>query len=221
MPTHDSSPHLKDIGLYNDRAKNVDLIWCDQVINLLQEITNKNENYSINDIGCNYGQVYKEIKRKKLEKKFSYHGYDIDDKFLSIAREHLPELKNKIQVLDIEKETPSSAQITICSATFEHLNDSDKSLSNIFDSTAEYIILRTYIGSNVIRFIQSDSGFVDQPYNINQYGLFEMSEKFFERGFNFTCIPDHATNMSKKYEVIKGSGVMRQMYIILGSKNKN
>jgi SAM-dependent methyltransferase len=177
MPTHDSSTHLTDIDLYNYRAKNVDLIWCDQVINLLQEITKKNENYSINDIGCNYGQVYKEIKRKKLEKKFSYRGYDIDDKFLSIAREHLPELKNKIQVLDIEKETPSSVQITICSATFEHLDDPDKSLSNIFDSTTEYIILRTMIGSNDKRFIQSDSRFVNQPYNINQYGLFEMSEK--------------------------------------------
>ena len=219
MPTHDSSTHLADIDLYNYRAKNVDLIWCDQVINLLQEITKKNENYSINDIGCNYGQVYKEIKRKKLEKKFSYHGYDIDDKFISIAREHLPELKNKIQVLDIEKETPSSVQITICSATFEHLDDPDKSLSNIFDSTTEYIILRTMIGSNDKRFIQSDFRFVNQPYNINQYGLFEMSEKFFERGFNFTCIPDHATNMSMKYEVSEGSGVMRQMYIILGSKN--
>ena len=139
---------------------------------------------------------------------------------LSIAREYLPELKNKIQVLDIEKETPSTAQITICSATFEHLDDPDKSLSNIFDSTTEHIILRTMIGSNDKRFIQSDSRFVNQPYNINQYGLFEMSKKFFERGFNFTCIPDHATNMSKKYEVSKGSGVMRQMYVILGSRNK-
>ena len=71
MPTHDSSTHLRDIDLYNDRAKNVDLIWCDQVVNLLKEITDKNKNYSINDIGCYYGQVYKEIKRKKLEKKYS------------------------------------------------------------------------------------------------------------------------------------------------------
>jgi SAM-dependent methyltransferase len=221
MPTHDSATHLSDIDLYNFRAKNVDLIWCNQVINLLQEITNKNENYSINDIGCNYGQLYKEIKRKKLEKKFSYHGYDIDDKFLNIAREHLPELKRKIQVLDIEKETPSSAQITICSATIEHLDDADKGLSNIFDSSTEHIILRSMIGLNDKRFIQSDPRFVSQPYNINQFGLFEMSEKFFERGFNLTCIPDHATNMSNKYEVSEGSGVIRQMYIILGSRNKN
>jgi hypothetical protein len=77
------------------------------------------------------------------------------------------------------------------------------------------------IGSNDKRFIQSDFRFVNQPYNINQYGLFEMSEKFFERGFNLTCIPDHATNMSKKYEVSKESGVMRQMYVVLGSRNKN
>ena len=221
MPTHDSSTHLRDIDLYNDRAKNVDLIWCDQVVNLLKEITDKNKKYSINDIGCNYGQVYKEIKRKKLEKKYSYSGYDIDDNFLSIAREYLPELKNKIQVLDIEKEAPSTAQITICSATFEHLDDPDKSLNNIFDSATEHIILRTMIASNDKRFIQSDSRFVNQPYNINQYGLFELSKKYFERGFNFTCIPDHATNMSKKYEVSKGSGVMRQMYVVLGSRNKN
>ena len=38
---------------------------------------------------------------------------------------------------------------------------------------------------------------------------------------NFKCIPDYATGMSKKYETVKGSGVIRQMYIILGSRNSS
>jgi SAM-dependent methyltransferase len=220
MPLHNSSTNLNHIDFYKHRAKNVNLIWCGQIINLLEKITSKNKNYTINDIGCNYGQLYKEIKRNKLEKRYDYFGYDHDDKFLDIARENFIELKNKIQILDIEKETPPSADITICSAVFEHLDNPMQSLSHLFNCTKKHIILRTWVGLNDIRFIQSDSRFVDQPYNVNQYGLFEMSKKFFEGGFSLTCIPDHATEMSKKYEVFKGSGINRQMYILLGSRNE-
>ena len=218
MPTHTSFTHHKNMDLYKDRAKNIDLIWCDQVINLLQEITNKNENYSINDIGCNYGQVYKKIKRKKLEKKYSYSGYDIDDNFLSIAREYLPELKNKIQVLDIEKETPSSAQITICSATFEHLDSPKHALKNLFMCTKDLLILRTFVGSKNISFEQNDKKYADNPYNINQFNLYDIASKFLDNGFNFELITDIATNNSKKYEVGQGSGVIRQMFILIGKK---
>jgi SAM-dependent methyltransferase len=218
MPKLTSLSIPNSLELYQDRAKNVDLIWCDQITNLLEEITDKSKKNSINDIGCNYGQVYKELKRKKLENTYRYNGYDIDDKFLDIARKHFPELKDKVQVLDIEKETPPSAEIAICSATFEHLDDPYKSLSNMFNSTTGHLILRTMIGSKDISFIQSDSKFVSQPVNINQFGLLELSQKFFDRGFNFVCIPDHATGMSKKYETVKGSGIIRQMYIILGSR---
>ncbi len=218
MHKHNSATILKHIDFYNHRAKNVDLIWCGQIVNLLEEITSKNKNYTINDIGCNYGQLYKEIKRSKLEKRYDYFGFDHDDKFLDIARENFPDLKNKILVLDIEKEIPPSADITICSAVFEHLDHPNQALRHIFNCTTEHLILRTWVGLDDIRFIQSDSRFVDNPYNVNQYGLFEMSKKFFEAGFNFTCIPDHATKMSRKYEVFEGSGIMRQMYIILGSR---
>jgi SAM-dependent methyltransferase len=218
MPKLTSLSIPNNLDLYQDRAKNVDLIWCDQITNLLEEITDTSKKNSINDIGCNYGQLYKELRKKKLENFYRYNGYDIDDKFLDISREHFPELKDKVQVLDIENETPPSAEITICSATFEHLDNPYQGLSNMFNSTTEFLILRTFVGSKDIKFIQSDPKIVSQPYNLNQFALFELSQKFFDRGFNFKCIPDHATGMSKKYETVKGSEVFRQMFIVLGSK---
>lgn len=221
MTSHNSLTFSNDLDVYKDRVKNIDLIWCDQITNLLKDITDKSKKNSINDIGCNYGQLYKELRRKKMENAYRYYGYDIDDKFLDIAIKHFPELKDKIQVFDIEKEIPPSAEITICSATFEHLDDPDAGLNNMFNSTSEHLILRTFVGSKDIRFVQSNNNIVSQAYNINQYSLFELSKFFFDRGFNCMCIPDHATGMSKKYEVSKGSGVFRQMFIVLGSRTNN
>lgn len=218
MPTNTNLSILKNIDLYKDRAKNIDLIWCNQVTSLLEQITDKNKQHSINDIGCNYGQLFKEIKRVKMENKYNYRGYDIDEKFLEIAKENFSELKNKVSILNIETETPPSAQISICSATFEHLDNPFQGLNNLFESTTQHLILRTFVGTKNIRFVQSNTKLVDHPYNVNQFELFEMSQKFFEKGFNFCCIPDHATGMSSKYEVSKGSGVIRQMVILLGSK---
>jgi SAM-dependent methyltransferase len=218
MPTNTNLSILKNIDLYKDRAKNVDLIWCNQVTSLIEQLTDKNKQYNVNDIGCNYGQLYKELIRNKIEKKYHYRGYDIDKKFLEIAKENFSELNNKVSILNIETETPPSAQITICSATFEHLDNPFQGLNNLFESTTQHLILRTFVGTKNIRFIQSNTDLVDHPYNVNQFELYEMSQKFFEKGFNFCCIPDHATGMSNKYEVSKGSGVIRQMFIILGSR---
>lgn len=218
MHTNTNLSILKNIDLYKDRAKNIDLIWCNQVANILKELTNKPENNTINDIGCNYGQLFKELKRVKIDNEFNYKGYDIDEKFLELAKQSFLELKDKVSILNIETEIPPSAQITICSATFEHLDNPYQALNNLFESTSEHLILRTFLGAENIRFVQSDRRFVDHPYNVNQFELFEMSQKMFEKGFSFCCIPDHATKMSEKYEVSKGSGVIRQMFIIVASR---
>ena len=216
MATYTSLTNPEDHRLYRDRAKNIDLIWCQQVGSIIDQLSKK-RTYSLNDIGCNYGQLYKEIKRREISN-IAYQGYDIDEKFLGIAHQHFPNVTGLFQKFDIETEEPSSADITVCSATFEHLDDPYPALRKMLTSTTEMMILRTFVGEREIRFVQTDPKLVATEYNINQFCLYRLSNEFFSLGFDFQCIEDNATK-SRHYEVGLNSGVMRQTYIIVARRN--
>lgn len=217
LASHNSKTSTSDIALYEERAKNVDLIWCSQVISILEKYNWNLKKISINDIGCNYGQVYKELKRRNLQDKYDYFGYDYDDNFMEIGKKNFPEIKEKFIKLDIEKNTPKISEISICSATFEHLDNPFSTLKNILSTTSQLMILRTFVGSENIDFVQKDKKIVENPYNINQFNLFDLSEIFFEYNFDFCCLKDEATK-SLIYEVGKSTSVFRKFYIIIGNK---
>jgi len=216
MPTHTSKTIPYNLELYKLRAKNVDLIWCQQIVSMLDEYDQGE--FSINDIGCNYGQFYKELKRRGFTDRVDYRGFDIDSKFLEIGKRYFPEISDKFIELDIESSVPPNSDIIICSACFEHLEKPYDALDNMLGSASKFIYLRTFVGTSAIEQIQSDTEFVSIPYNINQFNLFELSQFFFKKGFNFSCIPDLATNNSKEYELYPNSGIFRRMYIIKGVK---
>ena len=217
LASHNSKTSTSDIALYEERAKNVYLTWCSQVISILEKYNWNLKKISINDIGCNYGQVYKELKRRNLQDKYDYFGYDYDDNFMEIGKKNFPEIKEKFIKLDIEKNTPKISEISICSATFEHLDNPFPTLKNILRTTSQLMILRTFVGSENIDFIQKDKKIVENPYNINQFNLFDLSEIFFEYNFDFCCLKDEATK-SLIYEVGKSTSVFRKFYIIIGNK---
>ena len=77
--------------MYSYRAAKVRLEWCKQILSLIKKFKIK----SINDLGCNYFQLYKEIYYQKL--RYSYFGYDIDKKFVSIGLKYFPSMKKKTQ----------------------------------------------------------------------------------------------------------------------------
>ena len=168
MTTYTSKTNPLDHKLYEDRAKNVDLIWCEQVISILEELSLPGE-VSISDIGCNYGQLFKEIKRRGLENKLNYFGYDIDELFLDMAKRTFPESAKKFVQLDIENAKLNKSDITVCSATFEHLDNPEESLKKMLSATSSHMILRTFVGNESIKFVQDNSRIVATPYNINQF----------------------------------------------------
>lgn len=218
MPTHTSNIIPSNVALYEERAAKIDLIWCQQIIDLIKKLRHKGE-LIINDIGCNYGQLYKEIKRRGLKNRLFYRGYDIDTTFLEIGKRYFPEITKNFECFDIESSTPKNCDITICSAVFEHLDKPKDALIKMLQTSKKALFLRTMVGSSDIEFIQSDPRFVNGPYNINQFNLFDLCEIFFEFGYDFTCIPDRATNNSKEYELFPGTSIVRQIYIIQGMKN--
>ena len=219
MPSHNSNSSSSQIKVYEERAKNIYLDWCSQIVSIIEKYNWNSEKISINDIGCNYGQLYKELKRRNLQDEFDYFGYDYDDNFMEIGKKYFPEIKEKFIKLDIENDSPNISDISICSALFEHLDNPFSSLRNILKTTSKLMILRTFVGPENIEFVQNDKKFVDNPLNINQYNLFDLSKVFFEYNFDFCCLKDEATK-SLIYEVAKSSGVFRQNYVIVGNKLK-
>ena len=82
----------KILNFYKHRLNNIRLTWCQQVLNILKNFSIK----SVNDLGCNYFQLYKEIKIRNL--KYNYFGYDIDKNFVDLGLKKFPELKNKYKI---------------------------------------------------------------------------------------------------------------------------
>ena len=132
MPTTTSSTIPTNIEVYEHRAKKHRFNLCGNSSNFIIEGFCPHEQLSINDIGCNYGQLLKEIKRRGMETKLNYFGYDIDEVFLSLAKRTFPDNADKFTNLDIEKENPAATDVTVCSATFEHLDNPEECLKKCY-----------------------------------------------------------------------------------------
>jgi hypothetical protein len=220
--THTSKSIAGQLEFYDDRAKNLDLIWCDQVLNLLnsdKSLLDK-KSIKINDIGCNYFQFYKEIKRQNIENCYDYFGYDIDEHFIKLGLKYFPELDDRFQVSNVEEVMPRNGHVSIMSAILEHSENPYQLLGNVLKTTSNTVILRTFLGENeIIDLIESiDGEAVLSPYYINQFSLFKMINIFLEHGFTPTLHQDRATNHSAPYKITEPD-MFRQMYILVGTKN--
>ena len=140
-----------------------------------------------------------------METKLNYFGYDIDEVFLSLAKRTFPDNADKFTNLDIEKENPAATDVTVCSATFEHLDNPEECLKKMLRTTSKIMILRSFFGNKTIKYVQGCNHLVVNPYNINQFNLFDIGKMFFENGFNFWCIKDNATGSEPK-EIYESDG---------------
>ena len=175
--THTSNTNYNQLELYENRLKNTNLTWCNQILKLIKPSIKKTT-IKLNDIGCNYFQFYKEIKRLKLEKSFNYFGYDIDNKFIELGLKYFPELRNKSSIKNVEDFLPRNAEISVISATLEHCDNPFKLLKNICNSSSKKVFLRTFLGKENIVKLQDDKKYVKSPYFINQFSFDEIINFF-------------------------------------------
>lgn len=219
--THTSNTAPRDIKLYIKRLKTLRLTWCKQICDLIEYIYPQKK-VEINDIGCNYFQLYKEIKLRKLN--YNYYGYDIDEKFIKIGLSKFSELLKKFKVANVEKIIPRKTNITVLSGTLEHCEKPHLILKNIFESTKDLIILRTYcdVKSEVALMKEDplDGKLFKVPLLINQFSYSDIVNIFIKNNFYPSFIPDKATNNSKSWKLFKNKKTYRKMVIILG-KRKN
>jgi hypothetical protein len=207
----------KNLDTYSYRLRNVRLNWCKQVMNIITDAGYKNKkNIKINDLGCNYFQLFKEIKHRKVN--YDYFGYDIDRKFVNLGLEYFPELNKKVKIINIENHQPRKCNISVTSATLEHSENPNKFLNNMFSSTSEMVILRTFLGQKDVIKLYKNKRVVSNPYLINQFSFEMIINKFLKNNFIPSIYLDEATNKSRAFEVNKGSGINRSFFIIVGTK---
>ena len=194
------------------------LIWVDQITGLINENLENigNKVIRINDIGCNVGHFYRNI--DKINRKVSYTGFDISDTYLEIGRSHFP--KAYFVNEDVGSNNFDTAKylcdISVISATLEHIEDYEYFLKNIFESTKLFVILRTFIGEESLEDYCLKPG-ASHSYLIRQFMFEDLKDKSFNLDWEYEVIQDKATE-SKEKEVC--TNISRTQKIII-FKNRN
>ena len=163
--TH-TSDHFskKQFSIYKKRLNDVNLTWCNQVLDFIETTFLTNIN-SIKDIGCNYFQFYKELKLRKLN--FKYLGYDIDVRFVKLGLTKFPELKKKYIIGNCENIKLLKTDFSVMSAILEHSENPIKLLDNVISSTKKTVCIRTYLGIKSHRVIAKNFKNQILPFNCN------------------------------------------------------
>ena len=209
--------HLKTqnneyLELSKKRLKEPPLFW----VNQFTELINLNLNYlkikkiKLNDIGCNVGHFPRNLNLIKSE--VDYIGVDISETYIGIARQNFTNLNFVVEdfsqeKLDINK---FKCDISIVSATLEHIENYDIFLKNIFESTSKNVIIRTFIGENSKKDYCLKDGATSE-YLIRQFSINDLVGKPFNQNWSYEIIEDRATKSLKK-EVCKN--IERQQFVL-------
>lgn len=195
-----------------NRAKNKYLTWVEQFLDIISENVDINKKHKLNDIGCNLGQFWKGLKRREMNN-IDYNGFDFEEIYLKEAKNIFPEVSEKLNMINIANDRPPQCDISVCSATLEHLNYFQPGLDNILKSTNKLVLLRTFMGETSLKSKFKRTGLMS--YDIHQFLFHNISYHFQREGFNSQIIQDRRTgSLLQKIE----NKFPRTFYIVLGVK---
>jgi hypothetical protein len=189
------------------------LDWCMQFADTIRKRLFPWEGrLSLHDIGCNVGHFCRVL--NGLGGDVEYLGYDISETYLAIARTKYP--ANKFNSLNVEKNKPSSlGDVSIVSATLEHIDDWSSALHHVLSTTSRLVLLRSFFGSEVQCDHYKKSG-ANQSYMIRQFTFQEVAELAAGLGFSTQFIRDRATDSVPQY---LGCGIIRTQYVAVIAKD--
>jgi SAM-dependent methyltransferase len=189
------------------------LIWVNQFTQIINDYIGKNKGkYVLNDIGCNVGHFARNM--ELINADIAYRGIDISKTYLEIAKHHFPKLDFFVE--DFAQKDLNIAQfesdISVISATLEHIDDYEQFLSNIFKTTSQLVLIRTFIGETSEMDYCLKEG-ATQSYLIRQFLLSDLVNKDFNRDWLFEEIIDEAT-LSKPKVTCNFDSIVRTTFII-------
>ena len=175
------------------------LIWVSQFTDIINSKIKSivKPVLNINDIGCNVGHFYRNT--NEIEFKVNYTGFDISKTYLDIARSHFPEasfIQEDVGSSKFDK-NKYNCDISVISATLEHIENYEVFLENVFQSTNELVLIRTFIGNESRKDYCLKPG-ANQSYLIRQFRLAELKDKSFNSSWNCDEIEDLATGGVQK-----------------------
>jgi 2-polyprenyl-3-methyl-5-hydroxy-6-metoxy-1,4-benzoquinol methylase len=208
MDWHLTTQNQEYLDLSIKRLDEPPLIWVSQftdIINAKVKTINK-QMFKINDIGCNVGHFYRNI--NLIDSIVEYTGFDISQTYLDIAHNHFPEANFILEDVGSSEfdRNKYNCDISIVSATLEHIEDYEVFLENIFQSTNHLVLIRTFIGTKSLKDYCLKSG-ANQSYLIRQFQLSDLKDKSFNCSWICEEIVDLATGGLQKqvYEGIDRS----------------
>ncbi len=200
------------LGTVSQRIENEYLTWCEQFLDIIADQLEAGVPCTLNDIGCCAGQFYKSLKRRNLP--VSYRGFDIEPAYLEIACRYFPELAGSVRALDVEQSPPPQADITVVSATLEHLNDPFLAVAGLLASTNRIFLARSFIGGTALdQWLQKPGA--SAPYRIRQFRQDEFAAAVESQGFDVKFLEDRYTK-SEPFEI--APGIVRVQRLVLGMR---
>jgi 2-polyprenyl-3-methyl-5-hydroxy-6-metoxy-1,4-benzoquinol methylase len=181
------------LKLSSQRLSEPPLIWVNQFTQIINNFDDENKGkYVINDIGCNVGHFARNV--ELINSDITYRGIDISKTYLEIAKHHFPKLDFFVE--DFAQKDLNIAQfecdISVISATLEHIDEYEQFLSNIFKTTRQMVLIRTFIGETSEMDYCLKEG-ATQSYLIRQFVLSDLVNKEFNKDWLFEEIIDEAT----------------------------
>ena len=186
------------LKLSSQRLSEPPLIWVNQFTQIINNFDDENKGkYVINDIGCNVGHFARNV--ELINADIAYRGIDISKTYLEIAKHHFPKLdffiedfaQKELNIFQFESD------ISVVSATLEHIDDYEQFLSNIFKTTKQLVLIRTFIGETSEMDYCLKEG-ATQSYLIRQFVLSDLVNKGFNKDWLFEEIADEATLSKSK-----------------------
>jgi SAM-dependent methyltransferase len=199
MDWHLTTQNKDYLDLSIKRLNEPTLIWVSQFTDIINSKIKSFDKpvLKINDIGCNVGHFYRNV--TEIKSKVNYTGFDISRTYLDIAHNHFPEANFILEDIGSSKfdKTKYNCDISIISATLEHIEDYEVFLENVFESTNDLVLIRTFIGNESRKDYCLKPG-ATQSYLIRQFQLIELKGKSFNSSWNCNEIEDLATGGVQK-----------------------
>jgi 2-polyprenyl-3-methyl-5-hydroxy-6-metoxy-1,4-benzoquinol methylase len=196
---HLNTQNSEYLELSKKRLSEPTLIWVNQFTKIINDnilLLNLNK-IKVNDIGCNVGHFPRNL--DSINSQVTYKGIDISKTYIEIARNHFPGLKFYVEDfsnihLDLNK---YKCDISIVSATLEHIENYEIFLENIFKTTSKNILIRTFIGDERKMEYCLKEG-ASKEYLVRQFLIEDLTNNDFNKNWTFQLLNDSATNSQPK-----------------------
>ena len=205
------------LKLSSQRLNEPPLTWVNQFTKIINDYVGKNRRkFVINDIGCNVGHFARNVKLINAE--IDYRGIDISKTYLEIAKGHFPKLDFYIEDfahkdLDISL---FNCDISVISATLEHIDDYEQFLRNIFHTTNQMVLIRTFIGATNEKDYCLKEG-ASSSYLIRQFIFSDLINKNYNIGWGVESLVDEATLSQPK---VVCNSISRTQQILVFTKKQ-